>query len=404
MTRPALGVFALFAAVLGAAGPAAAQRLPPEPQPWQRPNLIVIIVDEWCVHSMRGPHWPNDYECFTPVLERLSSGGVCFTNFRPARRDGEAGGADGRAAPPPAAAAPGLHAFAPWQQALAEMLRTKGYYVVEVDSTDLAPARAGFIVPRFSPGFEGRHADPPRIIVDAPREIGDEEMTSAVLVAQHRIMYRAPEHAERPYALFFRLSAPTFLDDQGQRIVPAGGDGYRWPRLDPRLCPFTWHEYGSTHNVGPPEKGGDAIRFLQYTEARDSAIGHLLGRGSLSVIDEFTGDYQAVSHTVVCLLSLSAFDRSVFITRPEELEGPPEPADPPLPLLFLGEGVAGAKYQGLADGRPVNLADVAQTLCDLVGASAGQREALRACPGGPGRSLGDALGITPGSEPEDESP
>lgn len=165
--------------------------------------------------------------------------------------------------------------------------------------------------------------------------------------------------------------------------MPAGGDGYRWPRLDPRLCPITWNEYGRTHDVGPPEKGGDAIRFLQYTEARDTAIGMLIGRADLCAVDEFTGDVENTSNTVVCLLSLSAFDASVFIMRPEQLDGPPMPADPPLPLLFAGEGVAGALHEGLADGRPVNLADVAETLCDLVGASAAQREALRSCPGGP---------------------
>lgn len=165
--------------------------------------------------------------------------------------------------------------------------------------------------------------------------------------------------------------------------MPAGGDGYRWPRLDPRLCLITWNEYGRTHDVGPPEKGGDAIRFLQYTEARDTAIGMLIGRAGLCAVDEFTGDVENTSNTVVCLLSLSAFDASVFIMRPEQLDGPPMPADPPLPLLFAGEGVAGALHEGLADGRPVNLADVAETLCDLVGASAAQREALRSCPGGP---------------------
>ncbi len=357
--------------------PVAAQRPP------RQPNLIVIIADEWCVDSMQGPAWPNEFECATPVLDRLGQTGVSFTNFRPETVGGEKGEAPGG----------GAAAFAPYQRAIAPLLVAQGYYVVEVDSADLDPARAGLRAPRLGPVFDEGHPEPPRLVIDDPLEVGDEAMTSAVLVARHRVLYRAPEDAGKPYALFFRLTAPRFVDEQGAALDPAGGDGYRWPRVDPLLCRVTWNLYGRTFEVGPRGESGDAIRFHQYTEARDSAIGHLLGGHGLGVIDAFSGDYEHTSRAVVCVLSTSAFDRSVFITRPEEAPNAGEEPAPALPLLFAGQGIARVRLAGLSESRRAGLADVAATLCDIVAIPIERRAALEACPGGPGRSLADAIGL-----------
>lgn len=382
MTGATLTSFALSAAALFTAASAAAP-----PQPVHRPkNLIVIIADEWCVDSMQGRAWRNEFECITPVLDRLSSLGVSFTNFRPQPLDAAAGEAPGRG---------GSAEFEPYQRAIVPLLVEQGYHVVEVDSADLGPARAGLRAPRFGPVFDEGHPEPPRLVIDDPLEVGDEAMASAVLVALHRVMYRAPEEAGKPYALFFRLTAPRFVDEHGAAHDPAGGDGYRWPRVDPFLCRVTWNRYGSTHDVGPRASGGDAIRFHQYTEARDSVIGRLVGHLGLGVIDEFTGDYGHTSEAVVCMLSTSPFDRRVFVTLPEEVggEGEAPESKPALPLFFAGEGIAGATQMATSDDRRVGLADVAATLCDIAAIPLDRRSALDLCPGGAGRSLAHALGL-----------
>ncbi|MCL4197188.1 MAG: hypothetical protein KJZ69_06815 [Phycisphaerales bacterium] len=383
MTGATLTSFALSAAALClSAAPMAAP-----PQRASRPkNLIVIIADEWCVDSMEGPAWPNEFGCFTPVLGRLARLGVSFTNFRPQPLDAAEGEAPGRG---------GSAEFEPYQRAIVPLLVEQGYYVVEVDSADLGPARAGLRAPRFGPVFDEGHHEPPRLVIDDPLEVGDEAMASAVLVALHRVMYRAPEEAGKPYALFFRLTAPRFVDEHGAAIDPAGGDGYRWPRVDPFLCRVTWNRYGSTFEVGPRASGGDAIRFHRYTEARDSVIGRLVGHLGLGVIDEFTGDYGHTSEAVVCMLSTSPFDRRVFVTLPEEVEHEVEASGstPALPLFFAGEGIAGATRMATSEDRRVVLADVAATLSDIAAIPLERRVALDSGPGGAGRSLAAVLGL-----------
>ncbi len=328
-----------------------------------RPNLVFIVTDDQGIDAIQGKAWPNDLNCITPNLDRLSSQGRIFGHARsnPLCSPTRACLMTGRAALQtgvvtalgPNLIEPKLSALQTYEYTIAEMLTKVGYETVFIDKWHLAvtddqqPDQQGFATVELLENYLG---------LDDPIEIGDEHIVRMTDFAVTHA--RQANKTGKPVALMYCTSDPHDRTDK------TGRDPLGWWKVDESLLPS-----GEVYYQPNPDDDTERDRFRAVVEALDTEIGRLLFQ--LGIIDH-DGRYRPKSRTVVFFMSDNGTAGRI-LDRPENGKGSLLDGGIRVPFFVFGHNVP---EDGKILGRLIHSMDIFDTVADIVQASPVARKGL----------------------------
>jgi len=319
----------------------------------EQPNIIFILTDDQGIDAVQGANWPNDLQCYTPVIATLSSRGRVFGNTRvnPVCSPSRATLMTGRSALRTGVtttykAGQSNLGLLSYERTIAEVLHDLGYFTLLMDKWHLSgapdqdPESQGFDIFRNARAY---------MYLDDPIAVGDEHISLMVNLAIRDVLNR-PDPT-KPYALFF------WSIDPHRRTDTSGRELHDWWKVDESLLPSGERYYNPN-----PQDDTNRDRYRAVVEASDTEYGRLLQ--SLGVVDSQLR-YIPSSNTVVFFLSDNGTPDKASLD-PNRAKGTLFDGGIRVPFFVFGENVPddGAILDRLISGQ-----DMYDTIADIVGAS-----------------------------------